>query len=277
MNKMLHRVKPRLLKKSWLLLSFFSAVAIAQGNLSPENKSLENKGLEIVAEMDKRNTGWEDFTARMEMVLKNKRGDSSVRELNIKTLEVSDDGDKSLTLFEKPRDVEGTAFLSFSHAVEPDQQWLYLPALKRVKRIASANKSGPFMGSEFAFEDISSFEIDKYEYQYIKDETVNGQDCYLVRYTPRYEHSGYSHQHVWIDKAEYRVKKIDFYDRKQSLLKTLTNSDYQLYLDEFWRPSKITMINHQSEKSTELTWHNYQFKTGLQDSEFNSNTLRRAR
>ena len=73
----------------------------------------------------------------------------SKRELEIRTLEVKDDGDKSLTVFHTPRDVRGTALLTFSHGVDPDDQWLYLPALRRVKRIASNNQSGPFMGSEF--------------------------------------------------------------------------------------------------------------------------------
>ncbi len=82
----------------------------------------------------------------MLMVLRNKQGEESVREIRIKNLEMENDGDKSLTVFDKPRDVKGTAFLSFSHPVGADDQWLYLPALKRVKRIASRNKSGPLWG-----------------------------------------------------------------------------------------------------------------------------------
>jgi aldehyde:ferredoxin oxidoreductase len=100
----------------------------------------------------------------MVMILRNKRGQESKRELEIRTLEVKDDGDKSLTVFHTPRDVRGTALLTYSHGVDPDDQWLYLPALRRVKRIASNNQSGPFMGSEFAYEDLSSQEIDKYTY-----------------------------------------------------------------------------------------------------------------
>ncbi len=158
-----------------------------------------------------------------------------------------------------------------------DDQWLYLPALKRVKRISSRNKSGPFMGSEFAYEDLTSFEVEKYSYKYISDEAVNDQESFKVEQYPTDKNSGYTRRIAWIDKAEYRIQRVEFYDRKNSLLKTLTFDDYKQYLDKFWRADKYTMINHQSGKSTLLTWQNYRFKTGLSDRNFNKNSLKRAR
>ena len=109
----------------------------------------EEKGLAIAREADRRDEDFTDFTADLLMILKNKHGQKSVRKIRVRTLEVADDGDKSLTIFDNPRDVKGTAFLTFSHKQGDDDQWLYLPALKRVKRISSRNKSGSFMGSEF--------------------------------------------------------------------------------------------------------------------------------
>lgn len=147
-------------------------------------ETAEEKGLAIAIEADKRDTGFGDSTADMIMELRNKQGDSSTRYIRIKTLEVKDDGDKSLSIFDQPADVKGTAFLTFSHAIEPDEQWLYLPALKRVKRINSKNKSGPFMGSEFAYEDISSQEVEKYTYKYLRDEIINGIDCFVIEQYP---------------------------------------------------------------------------------------------
>lgn len=235
------------------------------------------RGMEISKEAKARDTGWGDSTSDMLMVLRNKQGQESVREIKTKTLELLDDGDKSLTIFNKPRDVKGTSFLSFSHPVGNDDQWLYLPSLKRVKRIASRNKSGPFMGSEFSFEDLSSFEVEKYTYSYLGDEQINGLDSFMVEQFPVDENSGYTRRIVWIDKAEYRVQKIDFYDRKNSLLKTLSYNNYQQYLDKYWRADSAEMINHQSGKSTKLAWQNYAFKTGLVDGDFNRNTLKRAR
>ena len=130
-------------------------------------ETAEEKGLKIITEVDSRNQGWQDSSADMLMTLRNRNGKESIREIRVKNLEVEGDGDKGLTVFDQPRDVKGTAFLTYSHALEPDEQWIFLPALKRVKRISSSNKSGPFMGSEFAYEDISSFEIPKYSYLYL--------------------------------------------------------------------------------------------------------------
>ena len=237
----------------------------------------EEKGLAIAKEADRRDTGWKDQTANLKMILRNRHGKESMREIRSKTLEVSGDGDKALSIFDNPRDVKGTAFLSFTHALKPDEQWLYLPALKRVKRISSSNKSGPFMGSEFSFKDLSSQEIEKYSYKYIKDEKIDGKDCFVIERKPAYKHSGYTRHVTWLDKTMYQPIKIEFYDRKNALLKTLTSSEHKQYLDQYWRPGKMSMINHQTKKSTELTWSNYQFKTGLKESDFDRNSLKRAR
>ena len=211
------------------------------------------------------------------MILRNAQGQETIRKMRLKSLEVENDGDKALTIFDQPRDVKGTPFLSFSHATTPDDQWMYLPALKRVKRIASRNKSGPFMGSEFAFEDLSSFEVEKYSYQYLRDELFNGEDTFVVESDPVDKYSGYTKQVNWIDKAHYRPLKIEFYDRKGSLLKTLTFSDYKLYLDKYWRADKMSMVNNQTGKSTDFITKELIFKTGLKDEDFNKATLKRAK
>lgn len=259
-------------------LSVFATATLLAASLAsmPAIASPE-KGLEISQESKQRDIGWGDVQSNMKMILRNKQGEESVREMKLKTLEQDNDGDKSLTVFNKPRDVKGTAFLSFSHISTPDDQWLYLPALKRVKRISSRNKSGPFMGSEFSFEDLASFEIEKYTYNYLGDETVNNEDSYMVEQTPKDKFSGYTRRVVWIDKAHYRMQKIDFYDRKNSLLKTLEVADYQQYLDKYWRANQWVMTNHQTGKSTVLNYEDYRFRTGLKDGDFNKNSLKRAR
>jgi len=152
-----------------------------------------------------------------------------------------------------------------------------LPALKRVKRIASANKSGPFMGSEFSFEDLSSFEVGKYRYRFLRDAELEGEPVYVVEYYPTYAHSGYQRMISWIDKKAFRVLLTEFYDRKNDLLKTLTYRDYHQYLGQYWRAHRMTMVNHQTEKTTELNWSDYQFQVGVKESEFNQNGLKRSR
>ena len=167
--------------------------------------------------------------------------------------------------------------LTFSHKLDPDDQWLYLPALKRVKRISSKNKSGPFMGSEFAFEDLGSQEYEKYAHKYLRDEVIDGMDCFAVERVPQYKYTGYTRQEVWFDKKEYRLIKIVFYDRKNSLLKTLTYTDYNKYIDQYWRAGKMYVENHQTQKSTTLLWDDIVFKTGLSKRDFDKNSLKRAR
>lgn len=252
-----------------VLVLSFNTIAIAE--------TAEEKGLRIAREADAFDSGFSDYTADMLMTLRNKKGQESVRKIKSMTLEVEADGDKSLSLFLEPADVKGTASLTYSHGLEPDDQWLYLPALKRVKRISSKNKSGPFMGSEFAFEDLGSQEVEKYSYKFLRDEACGEFDCYVIEFYPAYKYSGYTRQIGWIDKQAYRSMKIEFYDRKNSLLKTLTFSGYQQYAGKHWRADKMDMENHQTGKSTTLDWTNYAFKTGLTEKDFDKNSLKRLR
>jgi outer membrane lipoprotein-sorting protein len=255
----------------WLLLASTSLLSISWA------ETLEEKGLAIAIAADKRDSGFQTITANMIMTLRNRQGQESTRYIRIRTLEVEGDGDKTLSIFDRPADVKHTAVLTYSHGLEPDDQWLYLPALKRVKRINSRNKSGPFVGSEFAFEDLGSQEVEKYSYKYLRDEPCGEWQCYVIERFPQYEYSGYTRQIGWIDQAEYRVAKVEFYDRKNSLLKTLTYSGYQEYIDHYWRPDEMFMQNHQTGKSTLLKWSNYNFKTEVPERDFNPNTLPRLR
>ncbi len=240
-------------------------------------QSPEEKGLSIATEMQTRDSGWKDQTAELKMVLRNKQGQESSREIRTRALEVDGDGDKTMTIFDSPRDVKGTAFLSFTHSVTPDDQWLFLPALKRVKRISSANKSGPFMGSEFAYEDLTSAEVEKYRYKWLRDEPLGDAETMVIERYPEYEHSGYTRQVVWVDTTLYQPIKIEYYDRKDSLLKTLEMHDYKQYDGRYWRADRMAMVNHQTGKSTDLYWSNYNLTTGLSERDFDINTLKRAR
>lgn len=254
---------------------FLFALMLISGMLNAQ--SAQEQGLEIAVEADQRDSSFDNFSAEMTMLLRNRQGEESLRNMRTRVLEVDNDGDKTLIVFDRPRDVKGTALLTFSHKDGLDDQWLYLPALKRVKRIASKNKSGPFMGSEFAYEDLSSQEVEKYTYKYIANEPCGELECFVIERYPVDKNSGYTRQKVWIDTAEYRPHKIDFYDRKDSLLKTLTFSGYQQYLDHYWRADEMFMQNHQTGKSTVLNWSQYQFRVGLKDSDFTRNSLKRAK
>jgi len=251
------------------LLLGASTLALAQ--------TAEEKGLDIAQQVSAQNDGFADSTSSMTMTLINRSGKKSVRRMRGRTLEVTGDGDKSMTIFDEPADVKGTASLTYSHAADADEQWLFLPALKRVKRISSKNKTGAFMGSEFAFEDISSQEVDKYTYKYLGEEEVDGIAVHKIEAVPAYKYSGYTRLINYIDKEKLVAVKVEYFDRKDAQLKTLTMSDYEHHDGKHWRPGRMEMVNAQTGKSTILEFSDYAFATGLKDKDFSSNALKKLR
>jgi hypothetical protein len=239
----------------------------------------EDRGFEIAARSDRSDRGFGDSRVNLHMILRNAAGAESTRTLSLTTLEIPDEnlGDKSLIVFDTPADIEGTSLLSHARILDPDNQWLYLPALKRVKRISSVNKSGPFVGSEFAFEDFTSLELNKYEYRYIDEKPCGDLVCDVVERIPRYEYSGYTRQITWVDQDVYQVRRVEFYDRRGDLLKTLTLDDYRQYDDRYWRPHLMAMVNHQTGKSTDLVYSDYVFKNDLAERDFEKGVLKRQR
>ena len=154
-------------------------------------------------------------------------------------------------------------------------QWLFLPAMKRVKRISAGNRSGPFMGSEFAYEDLSSPEVQKFRYRFLREDALDGQPCWVIERIPRDPDSGYTRQEAWIDKDQYRYRKVVYFDRKDALLKTLIVSQYSQYKNRWWRPKKAEMVNHQTGKRTVLVWGDYKFQTGLSADDVEPASLER--
>ena len=199
-----------------------------------------------------------------------------------RTLEVQDEsvGDKSILVFQEPADIEGTALLSHAQILEQDNQWLYLPALKRVKRISSKNKSGPFVGSEFAYEDFTAQELGKYDYKFLREEpcpNAPSLTCNVTERTPKYEFSGYTKQIGWSDQTDKQQRQIEYYDRKGDLLKTLTFEGYKQYEGKYWRAHELKMVNHQTGKKTDFLFEDYKFGIGLDDNDFVKGVLKRVR
>jgi len=233
------------------------------------------KGQAIAKETERRDSGFKDYIAHAEMILKQNDKELSRRSFDTKVLEIegAGEGDHSMNVFRSPKDVAGTAILIYAHGLTPDDQWLYLPAIERVKRISTRSKSGPFVGSEFAYEDISTWVPEKYTYRFLQQDTIAGNDCFKVENTPAYQDSGYSKLHEWVDAKIFHPRKIEYYDRKGDLLKTLTFEDYKMYEGHYWKPSKMIMVNHQTGRSTELLWNEYQFSTGLTTADLDQSKL----
>jgi uncharacterized protein len=241
------------------------------------NKSPETKGIEIAERADKKRNGYHDYTSQIKMVLKTSASDAgAVNRLRMSFLETPGDADKELATFLEPGDVKGTSLLTFSHKHGEDDQWLYLPSLKRVKRISSTNKSGAFMGSEFAYEDMTYEVLGKYTYKFLRQEKCEVGMCDLLEEVPSYANSGYSRIVAWYDTKESREVKIEYFDRKNTLLKTFKTSGWKQFLGHWWRATKMEMVNAQNGNITTMDWSEIKFHAGLATRDFDTNSLQRA-
>ncbi|MBC8237512.1 MAG: outer membrane lipoprotein-sorting protein [Helicobacteraceae bacterium] len=246
------------------ILSFLSLSVVSLFALS---------NFEVAQKSDDVMSGFIDSISTMQMKLVNAREQEKIRLMQMKVLE-GEVADKSLMEFQEPADVKGTKFLNYEHVNKDDDQWLYLPALKRVKRISSKNKSGAFMGSEFSYEDLSAFNVKKYIYEGEAQEgLLNSQDVYIVNATPVSKHSGYTKLISYVDKKSFLIQKIEYFDRKKKLLKTAYFSDYKKFADVN-RIGKISMKNIQNDKTTVLIWSEEKINTGLSDKDFHKRYLK---
>lgn len=235
------------------------------------------KGRVIASEADKRSSGFVDSKSSLNMVLRGKNGSERIRSLKMSSMERKDDGDWTMTTFDDPPDVKGTSLLIYAHGLDPDDQWIYLPEVKRVKRISSKNKSGRFMGSEFAFEDLVPPMLEKYSYKYLRQEVCGSLTCFVTEWMPLYPYSGYKRLVYWHDTEEYRIQKTEYFDRSNSLLKTLVVSDYELLDDKFWRAHLLEMTNHKTGSSTLLKFNDIKFGFGLSERHFDLTALKRSK
>lgn len=210
--------------------------------------------------------------AHMEMILKNSAGETNQRNLSMKKLE-GDNGDKTLMEFNSPADVKGTVLLTHEHLEKDDEQWLYMPGLKKTKRIISKNKSGSFMGSEFSYEDLSSQHYKKYTYNSNAEEiNVAGVKYYKSVRIPIDPNSGYSKQILLVDAKTFLIHKIEYFDKNGVLLKIGYFPEYKK-LETVWRNTKIIMKNVQTNKETTLDWINEKINAGYTSKDFSQSIL----
>jgi outer membrane lipoprotein-sorting protein len=238
----------------------------------------ENKGKEIYLDRERQDTGFEDFSSNMEMLLKTKTGRTSRREIRMQVLEGSEgEGDKTRVIFKFPRDVKGTALLTHQHLEGDDDQWLYMPAFKRTKRIGSRDRTGRFMGTEFLYEDLVVEEVNDYTYRYIDEREYRGKTVHHIERIPISENSAYSRKEADVDQESNQPIRVVYFDRKGKLLKTLEAEEWVAYKGQFWRPNKMTMTNHQTGDMTILTTPEYEFSQGLTQRNFSKSALERVR
>jgi outer membrane lipoprotein-sorting protein len=252
--------------------------------LLPSASVAQPDGSKIFQEAYQRDIGYVSFAANVTMLLKEKSGSVATRKLDIASKEVKGDGARTLVTFSAPSDVKGTKVLTASHWSKADEQWIFLPAFSRVKQISTANQSASFMGSEFSYEDLNSINIQvpKFSYKYLKDEPLDGVPCFVVERRPRYDNSAYVRQTVWVDKKDYTIRRVEFFDAEAgesgAPMKVLTAAGYQHFLDRHFRAAEMVMANNRNGKTTILQWAQYRFgaaASGVKDGDFELSALKR--
>jgi hypothetical protein len=238
--------------------------------LESEHKTPEeSRGLAIYEKQFLQDVGWHSLEVQMDMLLVDAAGHESHRKLVRREIEDPVIPDKTLGVFLEPADVRGTVMLTFEQSYGSDEQWLYLPSLKRTKKINAENKSGAFLGTEFSWEDIATRELTKYHYRYVRDD---GNDWVVVR-VPAYQFSGYSQQITWVDKNNYQTVKIEYYDKKGDLLKTQVLDQWEQYNGHYWRARRQEMTNQVNHKKTVMQMSPYRMDIGLDRTKFSSLAL----
>ncbi len=232
-------------------------------------------GREIIDRAHENSSGFQDMSHRVRMVLIDEKGGKSEREMLLKA-RVGENGDSSsLSIFTSPQREKGIALLTHVKKGKGDEQWLYLPSTKRMKRVTGSNRSSSFRGSEFTFEDLSDQNPDAYRFERVADEACGELQCYVVdRFPGEGLESSYSKTRLWIDTTHYRPFKADFFDASGKQLKTMQAFDYSQFDERFWNPARVVMTNVQTGKATELVSLELKINTGVKESEFTELAIR---
>ncbi len=235
--------------------------------------SAQPRGRDIMENVYNRSTG-EDMTAELNMILTNSRG--SVRERSIAQYSrETGEGNQKIMFFLSPADVEDTSFMSWSYDDgSDDDQWIYLPALRRVKRISSKNKDDAFMGSDFTYDDLGERHPSEDNHRILREESYQGESCYVIESTPVSDEEPYSRTVSWIAKDKWIGIKKDFFDHRGDLYKTLQIDEYK-QIDGYWVITDMIMEDLDREHSTRLEMGNITFNNNLSDDLFTERQMKR--
>ena len=241
------------------------------------NKSVysqELTGLQIIENVYNRAVG-EDMKADLRMTLTNSSGDSRIREIKQFSKDFGD-LEKKIMFFVSPADVKNTSFMNWSYEEEgkDDDQWIYLPALKKTKRISSDSKSDYFMGSDFTYDDLGDRQPNQDVHKLLREEKLNGEDCYVVESVSKDKDYMYSKTITWIIKDKWIGLKKEFYDEDEELLKILKVNKYE-DIGGFWIITNTEMKNEQKDHKTIMILKNVKINTGIDDGKFTERIMTR--
>jgi hypothetical protein len=216
--------------------------------------------------------------SELTMKLVNKR--NRVRERRIKSYSMDIGKDtKKIMFFNYPGDVKGTGFLTWDYDEigKDDDKWLYLPAMKKTRRISgSSAKTDYFMGSDFTYDDMGKRNVDEDTHKTLKEETVEGQKCWVIESTSKDKRDIYTKKISYIRQDNYVAVKVKYYDRLNKLHRILNLSEIEK-IDGFWIAQKLHMENVQNKHKTILEIKNPKFNIKLKSNNFTVSKLKKSR
>lgn len=216
------------------------------------------------------------------MLLINDKGQTRERQTHsVSKLQKNGTDSDLLITFDAPADIKGTGFLQIEHSDGDDDLWIYLPALKKSRRLVANNKKDAFVGSDFSYGDILLPKVDLYQHTLLRSEVIDGHDCYVVQSLPKDEitkrNSGYSKKITWVRKDNFLETRVEYYDLTERLLKTQTVSEHKLIEPntQRWIAQRREMINHQTGHKTVFTFDRTESGMAIPDTVFTTRTLER--
>jgi len=218
-----------------------------------------------------------DEEERQALKLVSKSGATKERKLVRYLLSGPGDLDKILVRFLAPRDVENTGLLTWEGKDGNDDQWLYLPTVKKPKRIAASGKKNRFLGTDFSYEDLRAENVAVNTYALVGSEAVDGVDCFVIDATPATERqaadSGYSRRRIWVRKDTLVTVKREYYDKQAKLEKVETHRKLVNVAGPVWRADEIEMHDVGNGTRTLITVENRAVNRGLKDDFFTETEL----
>ncbi len=246
----------------------------------------EYSAAEVMRMVDERYDG-DSSIAEITMVLIDRRDRQRVRDLKLYSIDYGVDT-KTLSLFESPADIRGTAYLNFDwkESLRDDDSWLYLPALQRVKRLASSDTSDSFLGSDFTYADINGIEVDWYDYNFINEsEIVDDEECWVIEIIPKPEFkdraeeaTGYSKMQSWISKEKLIQIRGQVWELRGNRVKFFTSSEIE-QIEGIWtvkRLQAITTRNNRQEHASVLQINSIDYNVSVADELLTTEAMQRS-
>ncbi len=254
-------------KQLLILLSVITTICLSgvtSANDAPPVFDTENPviyGKQLVEYSDRKLHGWKDELVAGKMSLYDTNGQSVLRSFRRIGLERFGQGDKSIIKFTSPADIKGVAALNYENSGSSDDNWLYLPSTKKVRRISGANNTASFQGSEFTYEDLNDLDPAEYQWQFLKEIQMEIDNetlpVFKIEGKPTYRDTAYSYLILYLSKDHWFQAQVEYFDKSGTHLKTRTSSQWQQFHNQYWRALQVEMANHQTGKKTVLKFSDY--------------------